>query len=366
MKNLASNELLKKYFKNLFLKELNQKRIVSLEQLLTSVSDEFGLDSEAPVLRELVEWYRNIAELAFLHPVLNEGLGSSQSLQELILHSENHLHLCFGKTTEERVLELTNEDMQLALETLAARSGEDWSYARPFCSFPAVILGQKFRATLIHSSLTAKKSAKLFLRTQTEEQRDFTLPKETADYLVQMMKQKKNILISGATSSGKTTFLKSLIRDLDPLEHLLVIEDTAELTGLNSSVTHLVADERHSEKTMAHYCKYALRLRPERIILGEMRGEEAVSFLLCMNTGHKGMMTTLHANCARDALSRVATLFLLYHERESFSLENLMRMICQNIQVVIHLEKCQIREIIEVRGSEGDIPYFETVFKSAA
>lgn len=146
-------------------------------------------------------------------------------------------------------------------------------------------------------------------------------------------------------------------------DHLLILEDTPEIQELTTRVTHLVADEAIAQKTLKSYCRHAMRLRPDRIILGELRGEEVVSFLLCLNTGHRGVLTTLHANNAKEALERVALLFHLYHEREGLDSNQLMAMICKNVDWVIHLEKGAVQEIIEVTNAENGIPYYQTLFR---
>ena len=125
----------------------------------------------------------------------------------------------------------------------------------------------------------------------------------------------KNILVSGGTGSGKTSLLNALSGSIDPGERILVMEDTAELQLQQEHVVQLEARkaDRHGkgEVTIRDLLHSALRMRPDRIIVGECRGGEALDMIQAMNTGHSGSLTTVHANSPRDALSRVETLALL-------------------------------------------------------
>src|SRR3982075_3244933 len=124
-----------------------------------------------------------------------------------------------------------------------------------------------------------------------------------------------NILISGGTGSGKTTLLNALSRMIDKGERIVTIEDAAELQLQQPHVVRLETRTANLEGTgeinMRGLLKNALRMRPDRIIIGECRGEEALDMLQAMNTGHDGSMSTVHANNPRDAIGRLETLVLL-------------------------------------------------------
>jgi type IV secretion system protein VirB11 len=346
------------FFKNHYLRALNQKRSINLQDLLPLVIEEFDLQRNEDQ-QFLIDWYQNVSQLTYLYEYLND-----EKLQEIILHGPKDLECNLGRERSFHEINLNPKDYQLSLESLAAQYGINWSHAKPFASFPIQLRGASYRATLIHPSLGSQDIAKLFLRTSLPLQSlaDLRYPDEVLPMLKEAIINKKNILISGATSSGKTTLMRGMLSQIPIEDHLLLLEDTPEIQQIKSRVTHLIADEDHAEKTLLHYCKYAMRLRPDRIVLGEMRGAEVISFLLCLNTGHKGMMTTLHANNAREAINRVAQLFLLYHDRESLKLEYLISMVCQNIDWVIHMEKGEIQEIISVRGAENGFIYAESLY----
>ena len=102
-------------------------------------------------------------------------------------------------------------------------------------------------------------------------------------------------------------------------------------------------------------------MKPDRMVMGEIRSQEALNFLLQMNTGHQGMMATIHANSASDALLRLAWLFCFYSPKDSFPFDMVLKMICKNINLVIHMKDKKIESCIKVLGSEDETPYYETV-----
>jgi type IV secretion system protein VirB11 len=120
-----------------------------------------------------------------------------------------------------------------------------------------------------------------------------------------------NILISGGTSTGKTTFARSLLAMVDPAERILTIEDAYELFPSQENAVALKADRTaQGERTPARLLEASLRMRPDRIILGELRGEESRTFLEAINTGHGGSLTTIHADSARKAIDRLAIMVM--------------------------------------------------------
>jgi type IV secretion system protein VirB11 len=120
-----------------------------------------------------------------------------------------------------------------------------------------------------------------------------------------------NILISGGTSTGKTTFARTLLAMVDPTERILTIEDAFELFPTQENAVALKADRTaQGERTPARLLEASLRMRPDRIILGELRGEESRTFLEAINTGHGGSLTTIHADSARKAIDRLALMVM--------------------------------------------------------
>jgi Flp pilus assembly CpaF family ATPase len=102
-------------------------------------------------------------------------------------------------------------------------------------------------------------------------------------------------------------------------------------------------------------------MSPERMVLGEIRSHEVTPFIMAMNNGHKGFMSSIHANSASDALHRLALLFCLYSETKSLDFEMVLKLICKNIDIVVYMENKKVVEVIEVLGSEKDNCFYQTV-----
>lgn len=133
------------------------------------------------------------------------------------------------------------------------------------------------------------------------------------DFLSAAVARRKTILVAGGTSSGKTTFLNALLKSIDPAERLITIEDTAEVSLDRPNALGLIAvrgDAGEAEVTTEQLLQASLRMRPDRLLLGEMRGAEAFSFLRAVNTGHPGSISTIHADSPRGAIEQVALLAL--------------------------------------------------------
>jgi len=178
-----------------------------------------------------------------------------------------------------------------------------------------------------------------------------------------------NIIISGGTGSGKTTLMNAMSRVIDERERIITIEDAAEL---QLQQPHVVSLETRPESIegagmvdQRQLVKNALRMRPDRIILGETRGAEAFDVLQAMNTGHDGSMTTLHANTPRDALTRLESMVLL--AAGSLPLLSIRRQIASAVQMIVQLERMRdgirrITHITEIAGMEGDVIITQDLF----
>jgi pilus assembly protein CpaF len=182
-----------------------------------------------------------------------------------------------------------------------------------------------------------------------------------------------NILISGGTGSGKTTLLNALSGHIDPGERVITIEDAAELQMHQPHVLRLETrppnTEGAGEITQRALVKNALRMRPDRIILGEIRGEEVIDVLQAMNTGHEGSMATIHANNPRECLSRLENLFGMSGMSLPFS--TLRNQIASAIHLIVQISRMRdgtrrITQIEEIVGMETDIITTQTLFSFKA
>lgn len=188
-----------------------------------------------------------------------------------------------------------------------------------------------------------------------------SLSVEAAEFLEKLVKAKYNIFISGGTGSGKTTFLNVLSHFIQVDERVITIEDSAELQL--QGLTNLVRLETRNsnvegcrEITVRELIRSSLRMRPDRIIVGEVRGAEAIDMLQCLNTGHDGSMSTGHANSARDMLARLENMVLMGME---LPLAAIRQQIASGVDIVVHLGRLRdksrrVMEIVEILGCENN------------
>ena len=197
-----------------------------------------------------------------------------------------------------------------------------------------------------------------------------TLSSETVDFLQRCVLAELNILISGGTGSGKTTLLNALSSAISDSERIVTIEDAAELQLKQNHVLRLESRpkniEGQGEITIRALVRNALRMRPDRIIVGEVRGPETLDMLQAMNTGHDGSLTTVHANSPRDGLARVETMVLM--AGYDLPLRAIRQQIASALDLIIHLERLEdgtrrVTAITEVQRMESDVITLQDIFE---
>ena len=203
--------------------------------------------------------------------------------------------------------------------------------------------------------------------TQLIEKRALT--KDIADILEMCVKARLNVLISGGTGAGKTTLLNSLSAYIPEDERIVTIEDSAELQLQQPHVVRLETRppniEGRGEVTQRDLVRNALRMRPDRIVIGEVRGGEAIDMLQAMNTGHDGSLTTIHANTPRDALARIETMIQMTGMRLS---DRAMRQqVASALELVLQVARHpdgsrRVTSISEITGMEGDTITMQEIF----
>jgi pilus assembly protein CpaF len=196
------------------------------------------------------------------------------------------------------------------------------------------------------------------------------LTPEMAQFLQGCVKCRMNILISGGTGSGKTTLLNSLSRWIPAGERVVTIEDAAELQLQRRHVVRLETRpaniEGKGEVNQRDLVRNALRMRPDRIILGECRGSEALDMLQAMNTGHDGSMTTVHANNTRDAIRRIENMVSM--AGLNFPMHAIRDQISSAINLLVQVGRItggrrKIKSITEITGMEGDAVCMQDIFR---
>lgn len=193
-----------------------------------------------------------------------------------------------------------------------------------------------------------------------------TLDGETARLLAEEVHARRNLLVSGATSTGKTTLLAALAECFDPIERVVTVEDAAELRLALPHVARLEArpaavDGRGAVDLRA-LVRNALRMRPDRLIVGEVRGAEALDLLMALNTGHDGSLTTVHANGPGDALRRIETMALMSGVDLPHAV--VREQTARAVQAIVHLERgldghrrvASVSRVVEMEGSWSIAP----------
>jgi pilus assembly protein CpaF len=216
--------------------------------------------------------------------------------------------------------------------------------------------------------LTIRKFPKRRL-TATDLSRLGTLTPETVDFLDRCVRARLNVLISGGTGTGKTTLLNVLSSSIPESDRVVTIEETAELQLHQRHVLRMESRTRNAEGegeiTIRQLVRNSLRMRPDRIIVGEVRGAEALDMLQAMNTGHDGSLCTLHANQPRDALARAETMVLM--AGYDLPVRAIRQQICSALDLIVHLARVRdgsrrVTAGSEVLRMEADVITLQEIF----
>lgn len=232
------------------------------------------------------------------------------------------------------------------------------------CTFDGVLFdGSRYSIALPPMTpkfpcITLRKTQSKQLTLQDLVQRK-SLTEKAAYFLSLAVQAKMNILVSGGTGSGKTVFLQALTFAIPTEERIITIEDIPELKLLQKNWVQLLSSNEDGQTISTRDCLISsLRMRPDRILIGECRKDEAFEMLQAMNTGHEGSMTTLHANSPQECLTRLEN--LLSTSKVDLPLRALRSQIAQSVNFVVQLKRLSsgqriISEIMEVSGMEGDV-----------
>jgi pilus assembly protein CpaF len=197
-----------------------------------------------------------------------------------------------------------------------------------------------------------------------------TLNQESVEFMQRCIRAQLNMLISGGTGSGKTTLLNALSTGIPDEERIVTIEDAAELRLNQRHVLRLESRPKdlagENEIPIRMLVRNSLRMRPDRIIVGEVRGPEALDMLQAMNTGHDGSLSTIHANSARDALARVETMVLM--AGYDLPVRAIREQVSSALDAIIHLERLEdgsrrVTSVMEVQRMESDVVTMQELFK---
>ncbi len=337
----------------------------SLEPKAREILDQIIQDMKLPGREVRQKLSAETMDLAFgLGPL--EPLLEDSAVTEIMVNGPSLVYVEKKGLLEKSLARfLDDQQLRTVIERILAPIGRRIDESQPYVD-GRLLDGSRVNAvipplSLIGPVLTIRKFSKKKLTVEDLIQFG-SLTREAADFLGACVKARKNIVVSGGTGSGKTTLLNVLSNFIPPGERIVTIEDSAELQLSQEHVVRLEARpanlEGKGQVTIRDLVINALRMRPDRIVVGEVRGGEALDMLQAMNTGHDGSLTTAHANAPRDALSRLETMALFT------GLELPLKAIREQIARAIHLVvqqsrlpsgKRSVTQVSEVQGMEGDV-----------
>ncbi|NCC26618.1 MAG: CpaF family protein [Gammaproteobacteria bacterium] len=338
-----------------------QHDLAQMDARFTVVFQRHRLSLDAGLRRFLVESLiiRDLEDLIF-------GLGPLQDLQEatavseiMVANRERIFAEKAGVIEDTRRMFFSDEALMLVIQRIVAPLGKSIDRSSPLVD-ARLADGSRVNAVIPPiavkgPALTIRKFSKKPIDVGAMEHGGAFSPTMTR-FLRACVQARKNIVISGGTGSGKTTLLNALTGFVDPRQRIVTIEDTAEL---QIPLPHVIAMEARppnmegkGEITLKDLVKNALRMRPDRIIVGECRGAEAIDMLQAMNTGHSGSMTTGHANTPQDMMRRLETMVLMGVDMPTTAIRE---QIASAVDVVVQLSRAEdgvrrVTHISEVTG----------------
>lgn len=349
------------YFIEAFKTSLRAQTSLSLKDALRNFHSQHVLNSQMPtILSETLK--AHFEEYSLQGPV--ERLLEDPRLSDVLVQGFDNIWIEKEGRFYKSSLQFSSEETyRIYIQNLLHRAQKNLDEATPFADFQledgsrAHVIGPPVTSKALHLSIR-KIRQQVWDLEELHEVRMFD--DEKKDLIKRHLSMCSNILISGATGSGKTSLLKALLNELAPNQRSLVMEDVPELWLSREDIVFLQTRKDSQGQlpsvSLRELLRQSLRMRPDRLIIGEVRGPEALDLLHAMNTGHRGCMGTLHANSARDALWRLQGLARM--AEASLSEELTLDLISRNIHTLIHCAKDsegnrRIQEMAFVRGLEG-------------
>lgn len=304
--------------------------------------------------------------LPFLKPI--EHLILDDSISEVMVNGPDQVFIEKGGFLEQvKGVSLGDKSLMVAVKNIARRLGDDISEAKPILD-SRLPDGSRVAAVIPPCSL---RGVTLTIRKFTARRfemedliRSGMLDRSLANRLEDYILSRKNLLISGGTGTGKTTLLNILGRFIPEDERILLIEDTAEIQMSQPDLVRFEARQAQNgvpAVPIRDLLKAALRHRPDRLILGEIRGGEAFDLLQLLNTGHSGTLSTIHASSARQGLARFTSCVL--QSGVELPYRAIKTNIADSLNVVVHIERRPghrfISEVIEINGYDPDTDLYD-------
>jgi pilus assembly protein CpaF len=341
----------------------------TIEELYENILAEEKIVLSRPERRRLFE--QIVAEILGLGPL--EPLLADDSITEIMVNGAKQIYIeRAGKIHREPATFESDDHLMRIIDRIVAPLGRRIDESSPYVD-ARLTDGSRVNAiippiSLVGPTLTIRKfSADPITVDQLIEWG--TITPEAVEFLKACVVSAINMVISGGTGSGKTTMLNVMSQYIPGDERIVTIENAAELQLRQEHVVTLESRppniEGRGEVTIQNLVVNSLRMRPDRIIVGEIRAEEALDMLQAMNTGHEGSMTTAHSNSPRDTLARIETMTLM--AGMDLPVRAIREQIASALEVVVHLERLRdgtrkVTNISEIQGMEGDVITMTDIF----
>ena len=363
-KKEKTDEIRKQIIEELkFKEELNDekmKELISRYLLEKEITSQFSLKERKSIGKEIFDSLRKMDVL--------QDLLEDEEITEIMVNGPDHIFMeKRGRITKIERQFSSKEGLLQIINYIASKCNREVNEASPIVD-ARLSTGERVNVVLSPIALNGPiLTIRRFPKIPMSMERLIELKaitEEVAGFLKKAVKAKYNIIVSGGTGCGKTSFLNALSNYIPPEERIITIEDSAELQlqGIENLIrmeTRMINVEGGKNITIRDLIKTSLRMRPDRIIVGEVRGEEAMDMVgSAMNCGHDGSMSTIHANSSMDVLSRLENMFLMASD---IPITAIRRQIASGVDIMIHLGRLRdksrkILEITEVVGiEEGEI-----------
>ena len=367
-------ELHKRLLDNLNLAALEKASEVSLKQEISSIASE-ALDEMSVALNKedrstlFQELYDEVMGLGPLEPLLKD-----ETVNDILVNGPRRIFVeRGGKLTLTDITFRDERHLLRIIDKIVSAVGRRVDESNPYCD-ARLLDGSRFNCMVppvaVDGSLVSIRKFKKEKLGINDLVRFGAFTEEMAAYLQAAVSCRLNIIVSGGTGSGKTTTLNALSSFIDNTERVLTIEDTAELQLQQVHVGRMESRPANVEGkgavTQRDCLRNALRMRPDRIIVGETRGEEVIDMLQAMNTGHDGSMTTIHANNARDGISRLENMVAM--AGIEMPLKAVRSQIASAVNLIVQASRLQdgsrrMVSITEITGMEGDVLSMQEIFR---
>jgi pilus assembly protein CpaF len=341
----------------------------TIEELFENILTEEKIVLSRPERRRLFE--QIVAEILGLGPI--EPLLADETITEVMVNGSKNIYVeRAGKIYREPAAFESDDHLMRIIDRIVAPLGRRIDESSPYVD-ARLPDGSRVNAvippiSLVGPVLTIRKFAKNPIT--VEQLIEYgTVTAESIEFMKACVVAKINMVISGGTGSGKTTLLNVLSQFIPGDERIITIENAAELQLRQEHVVTLESRppniEGRGEVTIQNLVVNSLRMRPDRIIVGEIRDEAALDMLQAMNTGHDGSMTTAHSNSPRDTLSRIETMTLM--AGMDLPVRAIREQIASAIHLIVHLERLRdgsrkVTHIAEIQGMEGDVITMTDIF----